>query len=111
MTHFAANSLSLEVSNSGPREVFLYYADVWHPGWKARVNGQLVEVKRANLAYKLITLPLGMNRVDFVFDLPLTRWAEWLICAWSLILLVIIGILAGRILGFRRLCPVRSCHK
>jgi uncharacterized membrane protein YfhO len=46
----------------------LSYADVWHPRWKATVNGRRVRVERANLAYKAVALDRGANVVEFRFD-------------------------------------------
>ena len=48
--------------------VWLFYSDVWHPFWKATVNGEPTEVFKANLAYKAIQLKAGDNNVHFYFQ-------------------------------------------
>jgi hypothetical protein len=64
---FRANRLDLEVET--PAEgIWLYYADSWHPFWKARVNGKESDIARANLAFKAVRLEKGLNRVSFYVD-------------------------------------------
>ena len=43
------------------------YADVWHPSWRATVNGKAVPVYRANIAYKAIPIEGGENIIEFRF--------------------------------------------
>ena len=65
---FTGNGLEARV-RVGPRGgAWLYYADSYHPGWKAYVDGERVPVVRANLAFKAIRVPAGEHRV---------RWAYW----------------------------------
>lgn len=47
---------------------WLYYADAWHPFWRAYVNGREVPVVRANLAFKAVPIPPGPSEVLFVCD-------------------------------------------
>ena len=48
----------------------MLYADAWHPGWEATVNGRRVPVRRGNLAYKAVQLEAGENVVRFRFRDP-----------------------------------------
>lgn len=65
----------------GAEGEWLGYADVWHPGWTATVNGAPAAVERANLAYKAVALRAGPNRVEFRFEPGLRRRAARLILA------------------------------
>jgi hypothetical protein len=47
--------------------VWMSYADVWHPFWRATVNGRPVPVYRAAMAYKAVPLEPGENVVHFEF--------------------------------------------
>jgi hypothetical protein len=64
---FDANNVVIKVSNLESAEVWISYADVWHPSWHATVNGRPTPVYRANMAYKAVLLGAGDNLVHFNF--------------------------------------------
>lgn len=66
VTDYTANSLKLEASLT--RDAWLYYADAWHPSWKAYVNGKPTTIAKANLGFKAIRLEAGKSDVSFVFE-------------------------------------------
>lgn len=68
--HFDSNHLALSIQVEGTDPVWLFYSDVWHPAWKATLNGAPAPVYRANLAYKAVELQPGNNEVHFKFELP-----------------------------------------
>jgi hypothetical protein len=70
---FDANSLQVTVSNPGPAS-WMSYADVWHPFWRATVNGHAVPVYQANMAYKAVPIERGENVVHFQFGSRLFSW-------------------------------------
>jgi len=65
---FAANHL--RVKTTVPQNAWLLYCDVWHPSWKAEVNGKAVPVVRGQIAYKAVPLEAGENVVEFRFRAP-----------------------------------------
>jgi len=65
VTDFDTNNLKLTVTVPPGQPVWLLYSDVWHPVWKARINGQRQPVFKANLAYKAVQLMPGKNTVHF----------------------------------------------
>lgn len=65
---FSANRLSLEVDTNGESGVWLYYADAFHPGWKASVNGRIRQVAQANIGFKALSLDPGKSRVELFFE-------------------------------------------
>lgn len=79
VTGFSANRLRLTVRVPGPGGAWLVYADAFHPGWRAAVNGRPVKVWKANLAFKALYLPPGDNAVDFDFTHPMRQAALWFI--------------------------------
>lgn len=41
--------------------------DRWYPGWTARVNGQPVDVLRANGAFRAVEVPAGYSDIEFIY--------------------------------------------
>lgn len=82
---FDSNHLEVVVEVPGSGLVWMLYSDVWHPGWKAAVNGKPAPVRRANLAYKAVRLEPGANRVEFSFRLPALDGLQrfFLLNAWG----------------------------
>lgn len=64
-----ANHLTLRVEvaprKGGEGPPWLFYSDVWHPWWTARVGGREVPVEKACLAYKAIPIGYGVNLVEW----------------------------------------------
>jgi hypothetical protein len=65
---FDANNLVVQVSNTEPSSVWMFYSDVWHPWWRATVNETPAHVYRADGAYKAVRIEPGQNRVHFRFQ-------------------------------------------
>lgn len=67
---FSDNTLRVKVETPRTPEGggWLYYADAWHPFWRAYVNGREVPVIRANLAFKAVPVPPGASEVLFVCE-------------------------------------------
>ena len=45
----------------------LVLADNWYPAWKAFLDGQEVEVLRANGAFRGVVVPAGEHNVEFKY--------------------------------------------
>ena len=69
ITAFSFNMLQLKVTVTGPANeaCFLYYADSYHPHWKASVNGMRTPVIKSNIGFKSIMIPYGESEVIFYF--------------------------------------------
>lgn len=68
VTDFSSNSLSLIAALPVGTKAWLYYADGFHPSWKAFVNGQPTPIFQANVGFKAILLEGGIHDVRFVYD-------------------------------------------
>ena len=64
---FDANNLEVTTDIDDLKSAWLLYSDVWHPLWRATVNGKQTPVYKANLAYKAVKLERGKNNVHFYF--------------------------------------------
>ena len=65
VTEYSSNRLVAKVQIGEP--AWLYYADSYHPGWHATVDGETVPVAKANLAFKAVHIPAGEHEVQFVY--------------------------------------------
>ena len=73
VTRFSANRLAVRVDQNEPVGL-LYYADSFHPGWKALLDGAPVPVRQV-AAFKAVEVPRGRHEVEFVFYDPLRQWS------------------------------------
>ncbi|MDP3921265.1 MAG: hypothetical protein Q8R76_10730 [Candidatus Omnitrophota bacterium] len=96
---FDANNLVLTVNLEEQDAAWVYYSDVWHPFWRADVNGKPAEVYRANLGYKAVRIERGENKVRFRFQPPLLSLIYTL---FGVNALVWLGIIASLMAGILR---------
>jgi hypothetical protein len=74
VTRYESDRVDIEVDNTSGKARWLYYSEVWHQGWRATVNGEPVDVMRANVAYKAVELHPGTNIIIFRFGSQLVTW-------------------------------------
>lgn len=77
-------TLSVETPKS-EKDYWLYYADGWHPSWRAYVNTKHSPILQANVAFKSVPIPSGHAEVEFLFS----SWEEQCL----LYLLIVIAII------------------
>lgn len=69
---FGYNYLKLEIKNSDviTTDYWLYYADAYHPFWKAFVNGRKEDIKLAKGVFKAVKIPSEKNVVvvEFIYS-------------------------------------------
>jgi uncharacterized membrane protein YfhO len=84
---------------------FLVLTDLYHRGWRARVDGQPAPVYLANFLFRAVSLPPGPHTVDLVFD-PLSIRVGLAISVATLLFAFVVGtflpILAERRARHRR---------
>jgi hypothetical protein len=69
MTRYENTVVEIEVVSDTAGFVILN--DVWHPWWRAEVDGQEVQILKANVLFRAIAVPAGRHYVRFEFK-PLT---------------------------------------
>jgi hypothetical protein len=94
---FNANNLEVTTHTGNLKSAWLFYSDVWHPLWRATVNGKETPVYKANLAYKAVKLEPGLNKIHFYFKSRLISVIYFLFGLNALCWLVIIIYLMGKI--------------
>jgi hypothetical protein len=63
-----ADALELDVNASVPS--ILVLVEAFAPGWRATVDGQPVEVLKANLIFRAVRVPAGRHRLAFKYRPP-----------------------------------------
>jgi len=104
---FDANNLVVTTNMKDLKSAWLFYSDVWHPRWRATVNGKETPVYKANLAYKAVKLDRGSNEIHFYFKSRLMSFFHYAFGLNSLFWLILIIFLVVRITlsrgaGFKR---------
>ncbi len=79
---FSSNRLQVRTEVEHAQPVWLIYADAWHPGWTAKVDGRPTPVLRANVGFKAVQLTQGTHDVEFAF---VDRQRTLLACGVALI--------------------------
>jgi len=69
---FTTDQLDLTVDIKEPNGAWLVYADAYHSGWRAYVDGVQRAVYKAYLAFKAVRVPQGRHQVRFAFFSPPT---------------------------------------
>lgn len=67
VTDFNANQLTAEVEVTYPEGAWLVYADTYHRGWHATVDGKAAPIEAAYLVLKSVWLAPGQHTVEFKF--------------------------------------------
>lgn len=83
----------------------LVLSDVWHPDWRATVDGQPVYVGLTNEAFRGIVVPAGRHQVEFCYDPPAKRYGFY--AMWAVLALLILALLWRQWrANWRTRCPV-----
>jgi SAM-dependent methyltransferase len=90
------NSVTLDVQADGPG--LLVLTDQWYPGWQATVDGQPIEMLRADTLFRAVCIPTGNHIVTFRFQPMSWRIGAGLsLASWAGLLLIgIQSLLKGR---------------
>jgi hypothetical protein len=57
----------VDVSVDAPDGGLLLLNDVWHPWWRATLDGRPVDILRADVIFRAVALPPGAHQVRFTF--------------------------------------------
>lgn len=63
---YANTEVTVEVH--APSGGILLLNDVWHPWWRAHVDGTEVEILAANVIFRAVVCPQGRHRIHFTFE-------------------------------------------
>jgi hypothetical protein len=85
-----ANTVTFRAVTAAP--VYMLYTDLFHKGFRARIDGKQVPVLKAMDVFKAVTLPAGEHIVEFIFQ-PFFRYPL------ALYLVVSVGFIVHQLLN------------
>jgi len=86
---FSANRLTVDV-DAGGAGAALYYADAWHPAWRAFVDGREAAVRLSRGAFKAVAVPPGRHVVKLSFYRPQREWAHRVLALGAVLVLLLL---------------------
>ena len=57
----------VEIEADAPSGGFVVLNDIWHPWWRATVDGRPAEILKANVLFRAVAGPPGRHVVRFTF--------------------------------------------
>jgi uncharacterized membrane protein YfhO len=89
---YAPEYVEIEVALASPG--WLVLTDAHYPGWQALVDGQPVDILRANILFRAVPLPAGQHIVTFVYQPASLR--QGAVVSSLALLLVSLGLVVTR---------------
>jgi hypothetical protein len=66
----------IDIEADAPDGGFLVLNDVWHPWWRAEVDGRPTDILKANVLFRAVPVGPGTHRVHFAFEPLQGAWEE-----------------------------------
>jgi len=60
--------IQLDIRTNSSRPGYLVLSELFYPGWRARVDGEQVELERADSLLTALALPAGEHTISYRFD-------------------------------------------
>jgi hypothetical protein len=74
LVRYGNTEIVVEVNS--PSGGILVLNDVWHPWWRATIDGADAEIMRANAIFRAVAMPPGRHTVRFTFEPLRGAWQE-----------------------------------
>ncbi|WP_439496685.1 hypothetical protein [Bosea sp. (in: a-proteobacteria)] len=65
LTRYGNTNVEISVSTDKPG--FIVLNDIWHPWWRAELDGVEVDILKANVLFRAVQVPAGRHKVSFNF--------------------------------------------
>ena len=89
LTHYDANALTYEINSQ--KGGVVVFSENYYPGWTATIDGNPVEIARANYILRAIQVPAGKHVVEFKFDPTSVHVTEGI--AYGALVILLLGVL------------------
>ncbi|MFW5941240.1 MAG: YfhO family protein [Chloroflexota bacterium] len=93
-TDYASNTVRAEVETDAP--VLVVFSEMYDPGWTATVDGEPVEVWKANYAFRGVLVKPGRHHIEMRFVYPSFRLGLRITVGAILLTIALSLLLAGR---------------
>jgi hypothetical protein len=87
---YEPNSLKYELNSA--KGGVVVFSEIYYPGWKATLDGQNVEIGRADYVLRAVKVPAGKHQLEMTFSpssIGVTETIAWLAMAILFVLLVV----------------------
>lgn len=74
LIQYEPNHLVYTVST--PTEALALFSEIYYPQWRATLNGEPIEIGRANYVLRAIALPAGKHTLEMTFDPTSIKYTE-----------------------------------
>jgi uncharacterized membrane protein YfhO len=74
LLRYANTEVDVEVE--APGGGILLLNDIWHPWWRASIDGADAEILKADVIFRAVVIPRGHHVVHFKFEPFAGAWAE-----------------------------------
>jgi hypothetical protein len=91
-TKFSNNEISCEVSSE--KDGILVFSEIWYPDWKAYLDGEEVEILKANFSFRALVVPKGKHKLEMKYESD--KYSTGLLISLITIGLAIIGLVILR---------------
>ena len=91
ITSYEKTSTQLSTEFEVSADCIVYFAETYHPRWRAKLDGEEVEILKANYAFRAIVVPKGKHKVLMWYD-GIEVLTGGLISALTLILIVLLSL-------------------
>lgn len=82
---FNSDTLQTTVTNSATDDSWLVYADSFHPGWKATIDGKTTSVLAAYGAFKSVRIPAGKHIIALKFKNGIHSLCSYFVAIFGLL--------------------------
>jgi len=107
MTCYSPNEVRYRYNSSS--QALAVFSEIYHPSWKATLNGEPLDVMRCNWILRCANLPAGEGEIVMRFEPQDYAIGAGISRASSILLvLLLIGSVLGAIVGMRKL-PQKPC--
>jgi uncharacterized membrane protein YfhO len=89
LTSYAPNALTYETSSS--KDGVVVFSEIYYPGWQATIDGQPVDIARADYVLRVMNIPAGEHTIEMWFDPQSIHVTESI--AYAALALLLIGVM------------------
>ncbi len=93
LVSYEANALTFEAETDTER--LAVFSDIYYPGWQCTIDGEPVEILRADYVLRAVVIPAGKHTIAFAFDPQSLHTTEAIATAALIVLLVLFLTLIG----------------